>query len=87
MRLADGPDLLSGRVEIRHNGVWGTICDDDFGRQEAAVISVVNYMMIHSEIFDSGYMPDDELYWSSTACTEWNIRTWSRSDMAGRARL
>lgn len=37
IRLADGPDSLSGRVEIRQFGVWGTVCDDDFGPEEAAV--------------------------------------------------
>ncbi|XP_014283793.1 uncharacterized protein [Halyomorpha halys] len=27
-----------GRVEVRRFGVWGTICDDDFGVQEAKVV-------------------------------------------------
>ncbi|EFX72191.1 hypothetical protein DAPPUDRAFT_254629 [Daphnia pulex] len=38
VRLADGPDSLSGRVELRQNGIWGTVCDDDFGPEEATVI-------------------------------------------------
>ena len=33
----DGPDDISGRVEIYHEGVWGTVCDDDFGTEEALV--------------------------------------------------
>ena len=37
-RLIDGPNSRTGRVEIRHKGVWGTICDDNFGDQEAKVI-------------------------------------------------
>lgn len=43
IRLADG-DLISndvqtiGRVEVRHKGVWGTVCDDYFGQHEADVV-------------------------------------------------
>lgn len=29
---------MEGRVEVRHYGVWGTVCDDDFGTNEALVI-------------------------------------------------
>lgn len=35
-RLADGSEL-EGRVEVKYRGVWGTVCDDDFGNKEAAV--------------------------------------------------
>ena len=38
VRLADSERENSGRVEIRHKGVWGTICDDHFGEKEAGVI-------------------------------------------------
>jgi len=27
-----------GRVEIKHNGIWGTVCDDFFGENEAKVV-------------------------------------------------
>lgn len=32
----DGTEL-EGRVEVKYRGVWGTVCDDDFGDKEAAV--------------------------------------------------
>ena len=27
----------SGIIEVRHNGVWGTVCDEEFGQNEADV--------------------------------------------------
>jgi hypothetical protein len=27
-----------GRLEVRRFGVWGTVCDDDFGEKEAEVV-------------------------------------------------
>ncbi|CAC5401413.1 unnamed protein product [Mytilus coruscus] len=36
--LVDGSHSLEGRVEIYVNGAWGTICDDEFGEEEARVI-------------------------------------------------
>ena len=38
LRLVNGNDDKSGRVEIYHEGQWGTVCDDNFGREEAQVI-------------------------------------------------
>ncbi|XP_032680376.1 uncharacterized protein LOC116848411 isoform X2 [Odontomachus brunneus] len=38
LRLVDGNGSLQGRVEVRHHGVWGTVCDDDFTSTAAAVI-------------------------------------------------
>ena len=38
VRLADGPDAMTGRVEIRYSDIWGSICDDDFGDDDAAVL-------------------------------------------------
>lgn len=29
---------VEGRVEVRQYGIWGTVCDDNFGTNEALVI-------------------------------------------------
>lgn len=41
IRLVGGHERragMEGRVEVRQFGVWGTVCDDDFGTNEAQVI-------------------------------------------------
>ncbi|XP_011309763.1 uncharacterized protein teq isoform X2 [Fopius arisanus] len=38
IRLANGSHPAEGRVEVRHHGVWGTVCDDDFSHAAAKVI-------------------------------------------------
>ena len=36
--MVNGVNSLEGRVEIYVNETWGTICDDEFGDEEASVI-------------------------------------------------
>ncbi|XP_049320332.1 scavenger receptor cysteine-rich type 1 protein M130 isoform X9 [Astyanax mexicanus] len=37
-RLADGPHVCSGRVEVFHGASWFTVCDADFDQQDAEVV-------------------------------------------------
>lgn len=38
LRLVNGPNRCSGRVEVMHNSQWGTVCDRDWSIPEATVV-------------------------------------------------
>ena len=38
VRLVDGPTIYEGRVEVRHNGTWGPVCDYGWDLNDVQVL-------------------------------------------------
>nr|AML23866.1 ixominogen [Ixodes ricinus] len=89
VRLVGGPHSLSGRLEIRRHGLWGTVCDDDFGHMEAMVACAMmgfegGNATVHSSPHKAGKGPIwlDNLRCSGTerSLDECRTQPWGQSD-------
>lgn len=38
IRLVGGKNSSEGRIEVKHNGIWGNICTQNFSLTEAVVV-------------------------------------------------
>ena len=38
VRLVNGSDYLEGLLQVFHNGIWGTVCDDSWGIDDVTVV-------------------------------------------------
>ncbi|KAL5011481.1 hypothetical protein ScPMuIL_010032 [Solemya velum] len=61
VRLGDSVDGYSGRIEVYHDGQWGTICDDDWDDKDAYVACVQmgfgNGTAVPGGVFSEGVGP------------------------------
>ncbi|WAR29778.1 SRCRL-like protein [Mya arenaria] len=59
VRLANGSVFrngVQGRLEILHDGVWGTMCDDEFDENEAKVAcKMIDLKFVNYEYFEVAY--------------------------------
>ncbi|XP_013382844.1 uncharacterized protein LOC106153451 [Lingula anatina] len=89
IRLRGGPVSNAGRIEIYHDGSWGTVCDDGFDQADAEVVCrELGYIGAVFPKLNSFYGPGRGNVWLSElqcsgqelfirACTHsgWNART------------
>ena len=61
IRLVNGSTKYSGRVEILHNGQWGTVCDDNFNTSEAQVacrsLGLLRFVVIFQHTYYEAELP------------------------------
>ncbi|XP_052789120.1 deleted in malignant brain tumors 1 protein-like [Mya arenaria] len=73
VRLVGGTSQYRGRVEILHNGTWGTVCDDGFSDRNAVVVCrMLNYPTAgaHAITRLTGYPTAPTQIWlDDVACT------------------
>lgn len=70
IRLVNGSSPLEGRVEIRHHGIWGTVCDDDFSAATARVICrSLGYAGIAKAKKDGYFGPGQGPIWLDEVCS------------------
>uniref|UniRef100_A0A8C5ZAK5 Scavenger receptor cysteine-rich type 1 protein M130 n=1 Tax=Marmota marmota marmota TaxID=9994 RepID=A0A8C5ZAK5_MARMA len=81
MRLMNGGNQCSGRIEVKFQGQWGTVCDDGFNLEHASVVckqlecgSAVSFS--GSAHFGGGSGPIwfDDLVCNGTESALWNCR-------------
>uniref|UniRef100_A0A8C4RDM1 SRCR domain-containing protein n=1 Tax=Erpetoichthys calabaricus TaxID=27687 RepID=A0A8C4RDM1_ERPCA len=89
LRLVDGRGICDGRLEIFHNGSWGTVCDDSWDIPDANVVcrqlqceAAPNILTSVSYGPGSGYIWLDEVHCQGNESSLQNCghQTWGQHD-------
>uniref|UniRef100_A0A3B4F5M6 Neurotrypsin n=1 Tax=Pundamilia nyererei TaxID=303518 RepID=A0A3B4F5M6_9CICH len=84
VRLVGGDSPWEGRVEVFHNGDWGTVCDDHWTQQHAEVVCrQLGYRYEHSfSLFGVGLilLDDVQCEGSETSLLDCQHGIWGRTD-------
>ena len=72
LRLVDGSSQFEGRLEVFHNGDWGTVCDDSFGIVDANVVcrqlGYGSALEVHSNAFYGEGSFDSRIWLDDVDC-------------------
>lgn len=81
MRLMNGGHRCSGRIEVKFQGQWGTVCDDNFNINHASVVckqlkcgSAVSFSGSANFGEGSGPIWFDDLVCNGTESALWNCK-------------
>lgn len=84
MRLRGGSNPHEGRVEVYHNGTWGTVCDDNWDLQDAMVVChQLGYVSATAALGSATFGPGSgPILYNELACigNESNITDCNRHD-------
>ena len=84
VRLVDGPAKNCGRVEVCHENVWGTICDDSWDYRDANVVcKQLGYELYELRFLRAYYGEGQGPIWLDNMRCSSNDRSVSECDHAG----
>jgi len=63
VRLVGGPSPREGRLEVYHNGTWGTFCDDGFTKASARVVCFMLGYDYSGRVIGNRYGPGSGPIW------------------------
>jgi len=69
IRLVGGTNVYEGRVEVCHNGEWGTVCDDSWSSNDGIVACrQLGYSFVRVDIFTSFGQGTGQIWLDNLSC-------------------